>query len=130
MVWEYNANFNETKNFSAEKVGFAAAIISNCDASHRLNYIKELQNYIKVDIFGNCGRKCPAMSKVNPKIVDDCKQIISTDYKFYFSFENSICKDYITEKFFSILRYNVIPVVYGGGLYEHYVRIVFFYTYL
>merc|ERR1711915_945299 len=36
-------------------------------------------------------------------------------YKFYFSLENSVCKDYISEKFFNILKYNVIPVVLNGA---------------
>ena len=31
---------------------------------------------------------------------------------------NSVCKDYITEKFFAILQHNIIPVVLGGGTYE------------
>ncbi len=35
-------------------------------------------------------------------------------FQFYLSFENSICPDYITEKFFNILHYTVIPVTYGG----------------
>ena len=30
-------------------------------------------------------------------------------YRFYLSFENSVCADYVTEKFFRILHYNVIP---------------------
>ena len=34
--------------------------------------------------------------------------------KFYLSLENSLCKDYITEKFWKILPYNVIPIVLNG----------------
>ena len=34
--------------------------------------------------------------------------------QFYFSFENSLCSDYITEKFWKVLDYNVIPVVLNG----------------
>ena len=39
-----------------------------------------------------------------------------TPYKFYFAFENSICQDYITEKFFNIFATNTgpIPIALGG----------------
>ena len=38
-------------------------------------------------------------------------------YKFYLAFENGLCPDYVTEKFFEFFnhRYNVIPVVYNGA---------------
>ena len=35
-------------------------------------------------------------------------------YKFYFAFENSLCDDYITEKFFNMLKHNIVPVVLGS----------------
>ena len=35
--------------------------------------------------------------------------------QFYLSFENSLCSDYITEKFWKVLDYNVIPVVLNGA---------------
>ena len=36
------------------------------------------------------------------------------NYKYYLSFENSVCDDYITEKFFNILKYDVIPITFSG----------------
>ncbi len=44
--------------------------------------------------------------------------MIEKNYKFYISFENSICNEYVTEKFFSILQFNVVPVVFGGADYQ------------
>ena len=42
-------------------------------------------------------------------------------YKFYLSFENAKCKDYITEKFFAALRTEeVIPVALGGASINDY----------
>jgi hypothetical protein len=103
MEWGYNSSFNENEDFSANKTEFAAAIISNCnDNSKRIDFIKELQRYIPLTIYGKCGIKCP---------VENCKEYVSSKYKFFLAFENSVCKDYITEKFFNILRYNVIPVL-------------------
>ena len=32
-------------------------------------------------------------------------------FQFYLALENSLCKDYVTEKYFKILPYNVIPIV-------------------
>ena len=35
-------------------------------------------------------------------------------FQFYMSLENSLCKDYVTEKFWKVLPYNVIPIVLNG----------------
>jgi alpha-1,3-fucosyltransferase len=127
MVWSINESYISNHDYHANKTKFAAAIISNCNDkfSNRINYINELKKFIQVDVFGKCGTfKCSseykygAFSLVND---DDCKKLISKEYKFYFSFENSICTDYITEKFFHILKYDIIPVVLGGGNYEYYI---------
>ena len=50
----------------------------------------------------------------------DCMSMIEQKYKFYLSFENSFCKDYITEKFWKVLSFNVIPIVMGSGNYSKY----------
>jgi len=44
--------------------------------------------------------------------------MIEREYMFYLSFENSLCDQYITEKFWSRLKMNVIPIVLGQGNYS------------
>ncbi|RMZ95415.1 Glyco 3-alpha-L-fucosyltransferase A, partial [Brachionus plicatilis] len=91
--------FFYTTNFLAGKTDFAAAVISNCGGtSKRLELIRELQKYVSVNVFGKCGKPCPNQFK--NATLGDCKNILATEYKFYFAFENSVCKDYITEKFY------------------------------
>ena len=36
-------------------------------------------------------------------------------FQFYLALENSLCVDYVTEKFWKVLPYNVIPVVLNGA---------------
>ncbi|XP_027208813.2 alpha-(1,3)-fucosyltransferase C [Penaeus vannamei] len=97
------------KNFAEGKTKMAAWFVSNCYShSKRERIVKSLQSYIKVDIYGKCGPlECPRDS------TRQCYQMLEENYKFYLSFENSLCKDYVTEKLFSVLKYNVVPVVYG-----------------
>jgi alpha-1,3-fucosyltransferase len=124
FIWEKNKTFDIGYDFTQGKIGLAVAIISNCrrdEKSNRFDYIKEMRKYMKVDVFGDCGEKCP--SRLRNNISVDCKEIVATEYKFFLSFENSICREKfdITEKFFSILKYNIIPVVLGGGSYNKFV---------
>ena len=97
--WQYyNENVQQLplkQNYAKDKTKNVAWFVSNCNTRNkRLEYAKELGKYIDVDIYGNCGTKqCPRSQSA------DCFKMLD-DYRFYLSFENSNCKDYITEKFF------------------------------
>ncbi len=41
--------------------------------------------------------------------------MVDESYKFYLSFENSVCSDYVSEKFWKILNLDVVPVVLSGS---------------
>lgn len=89
---------------SKKNAQFSATLISNCGhSSQRTVYINELKKHINIDFFGKCGQKCP------PNI--DCREHIANSYKFFFVLENSLCKDYITEKVFKTLKFDIVPVI-------------------
>lgn len=72
-----------------------------------------MQTTRQVDIYGRCGKlKCARRNETL------CYEQMAKAYRFYLSFENSICDDYVTEKFFNALKYNVIPVTFGGTDYS------------
>ena len=39
---------------------------------------------------------------------------IFSNTQFYLALENSLCEEYVTEKFWKLLHYNVIPVLLNG----------------
>lgn len=74
-----------------------AWVVSNCDmtdgARQRMEYARELARYVPLDIFGRCGTQaCP------PSGAGDCFGWLGERYKFYLAFENTHCREYITEK--------------------------------
>jgi hypothetical protein len=110
-----------------------------------MDYVRELQKYIPVDIYGNCGTmQCPKPMEACQKkcvcIIIPCRipfsinssslpsamltphpsvKMLTETYRFYLAFENSVCKGYITEKLWDQgLRSLVAPVV----LKDAYVR--------
>jgi alpha-1,3-fucosyltransferase len=89
----------------------AVWFVSHCGtASRRDELTKLLQAYgVEVDVYGKCGTKsCPKHSS-------ECDEMLNSTYKFYFSYENTLCSDYITEKVFNVMRNFIIPVVFNGA---------------
>jgi hypothetical protein len=121
--WKRNESFDVNFDFHGDKLDKVVSLITNCDATtKRIEYVNELGKYIPVKFYGGCGKPCPNVSRITNKTAA-CKDIIGTEFRFFLAFENSICKDYITEKFFYSLNYNIIPVVLGGGDYSKFVRL-------
>jgi hypothetical protein len=53
--------------------------------------------------------------------VTDCRGHIASQFKFFFAFENALCNEYITEKFFRTLNFDIVPVVLGLGNYTKFI---------
>lgn len=102
-----------------QKTKKIAWFVSNCDSfSRREEIVAKLGYHIPIDIYGKCGNfSCPVGEHFYKN--QACYEMLSKHYKFYLSFENSLCIDYVTEKLFNILNYDVIPIVYGGANYAH-----------
>ncbi|XP_065188890.1 alpha-(1,3)-fucosyltransferase 11-like [Sycon ciliatum] len=86
-----------------------AAIVSNCGApSGRSGLLRELIAGMDVHSFGSCLHN-KALPRDQASKGGSLK-IVRT-YKLYFAVENSLCKDYVTEKLWRTLYHGAIPVV-------------------
>lgn len=89
-------------------------MISDCGShNNRLNYVRELKKVLgnNLEIIGKClnGNQtaCPGHFR------KDCDLL--ENYKFYLSFENSNCRQYLTEKiFWNAYEKFSIPVIMGA----------------
>ena len=116
-----------------QKTKMVAWFVSNCKTpSDRETHVRELSKYIKVDVIGKCGNltchkkigdkygKCGNVTC--PRSIEgeygECDTMLDKHYKFYLAFENSLCEEYVTEKFNRMVNRDVIPVVLGGADYS------------
>jgi alpha-1,3-fucosyltransferase len=112
LDFSFNINFyildQQIEEIFSKKTKTAVGMISQCGRpSRRDDLIRELQKFIDVDVYGECG------NLTCPRFPDVCVDLNLT-YKFYLAFENSLCIDYLTEKSFKVMNDYIIPVVYNG----------------
>ena len=116
LDWYQQYNYSlKSQNFvtkTEKKKKPVAWLVSHCHThSQREHYVEKLSKYIHVDIIGHCRNNsyCPSEEK--------CSEYIQEEYMFYLSFENSVCNDYVTEKFWNYLQGKLVPIVLGGADY-------------
>ena len=99
-------------NFAEGKTGLVSWIVSICKApSHREMYADELSKYLPLHIYGFCGSR-------NLGSTHEDALRVKKSYKFYLAFENSLCKDYATEKLWDTMSVGTVPIVLGGANYS------------
>ncbi len=98
-------------NYASGKSNTVLWLVSNCHtSSNRMSYAKVLAEYIHIEQYGHC----------NSRYCDDaCYKSLQGKFKFYLAFENSICKDYLTEKIKFAYVNGMVPIVLGGSIYEN-----------
>ena len=101
-----------------QKAKSASWLVSKCSTpSKREELVELLRKTLEIDTFGRCGLK-PLLPRTEARL-ETYKRLLGP-YYFYLSFENSRCKDYITEKFYNVLAsQSAIPVVYGPSRVDY-----------
>jgi alpha-1,3-fucosyltransferase len=108
--WENIITINKTKKI--------AWFVSKCKTTSRREiFFRRLFDFFPhIDVYGECGSKgldCVPWNSL------ECDALLA-DYKFYIAAENSLCPDYVTEKFYRALQVGAVPIVYGGADYSAY----------
>uniref|UniRef100_A0A8R1Y1F2 Fucosyltransferase n=1 Tax=Onchocerca volvulus TaxID=6282 RepID=A0A8R1Y1F2_ONCVO len=106
QIW----NWSEVVKITSRKVKPVLQLVSNCHTrSKRELYVEQLRTYINITQYGRCN---------NSTCDRECEIQESARHRFYLAFENSICRDYITEKLFKSLDRLLVPVVLKRSIYE------------
>ena len=117
FLWENSKNIEKIreeviKNPIREK--FCAAVISNCQANFRLDFINKLSKYKVVDMGGRC------LNNINRTIKDKIEFL--KGYKFSIAMENSFGDGYISEKIVHSFLAGTIPIYYGDYIIDEYIN--------
>lgn len=100
-------------NYAVGKDKLVAWSVSNCGRI-RDKIVSKLLKYIKISISG----KCAKMFNQKNECIRGSRQceLNFRRFKFYLAFENSMCLDYITEKYwYNPFEHNMVPVVLGSN---------------
>jgi hypothetical protein len=105
----WNKDLYKTPDPSGRKG--VALLMSNCGAKWRSDYIAELSTYVKIYSYGHCFHNVeepPSRDNIAATFPE-----ITKKHRMVVTFENTIEKDYITEKIGLAYKSGVIPVYWG-----------------
>lgn len=106
---------NELRSKPVAKSGKICSFISSrVNQSHRREYLDELLELMPIDCFGY--HRNASVPDRNYKT----KLQVLRQYCFSLAFENSICQDFVTEKFWDCLLAGSVPVYLGAGNIEQF----------
>ncbi|KAF7635381.1 Glyco_tran_10_N domain-containing protein [Meloidogyne graminicola] len=92
------------------KTSLTLQFVSNCNThSRREKYIEELKKYTEITQMGSCSGKKECDTECVDKLIDS--------HYFYLAFENSVCIDYLSEKFWRIKKL-IVPVVLSRKIFK------------
>ncbi|CAG9558442.1 unnamed protein product [Danaus chrysippus] len=125
IIWKNISNMDPIDKDLKATIGLkskaAAWFVSNCNTvSLREHFVKQLEEQmivygLELDVYGDCGKlQC---SQINMK---GCETMLQRNYYFYLAFENALSEDYVTEKILHALRYDTVPIVFGGANYTRF----------
>ncbi|XP_055640308.1 alpha-(1,3)-fucosyltransferase 10 [Toxorhynchites rutilus septentrionalis] len=100
-------------------------IQSRCDTlTGRELYIRELGKYIGIDSYGSClhNKTYPIGVKDDSKVASEIRDFydLVSKYKFIIVYQDIVCEDYITEKFWKSLTLGVVPIYFGATNIKNY----------
>ncbi|CAH1795097.1 unnamed protein product [Owenia fusiformis] len=117
----YHHSSNDMSLNVTKKTKLLAWMVSNCKTQGRREaLVKQIEVYVPVDIYGKCSNgklTCPKNKSAHDRQYD-CFTMLGNKYKFHLAVENSLCKDYVTEKLFNTMTYGMVPIVYGDVDYS------------
>uniref|UniRef100_A0A0N4ZI44 Fucosyltransferase n=1 Tax=Parastrongyloides trichosuri TaxID=131310 RepID=A0A0N4ZI44_PARTI len=111
-------SFNSSKILSKKIKKGVIGYISNCYSnSARGKLIKKLRKYIPITMYGRCSLYQEIDGSCN-KSDYKCEEEVIGNYYFYIAFENSICNNYVTEKYWRRYTFDSVPLVIKRYIYE------------
>ena len=117
---EIAANKTRGRNYFKEKKAGLSGRITNCHSqSGREPILKEMQKRLSIDWQGKCyGKPCGSFNKTSNETDESCDNRLGS-YRFFIAFENSFCKDYVSEKYWLSISRLQIPLVNWKYDYSH-----------
>ncbi|XP_055544913.1 alpha-(1,3)-fucosyltransferase B isoform X2 [Wyeomyia smithii] len=100
-------------------------IQSQCDTlTGRELYVAELGKHIAIDSYGSCLKNKTLPNGVNDKSqkASEIKMFYDfvSKYKFLIVYQDLVCEDYISEKFWKSLTFGVVPIYFGAANIRNY----------